>query len=55
MSQKTVVQGSTKQEVLDQAKQIIARSDPYRQPSMFTPIQRPDGTWFCVITFMGLD
>lgn len=55
MSYETVVQGSTKEEVQQQANRVIQQADPYRQPFAYQPAQRADGTWICTIHFRGLD
>lgn len=55
MSYEKVVQGNTKEEVLDLAMRLIERSDPYRQPYPYAPTQRADGTWICTVCYRGVD
>jgi uncharacterized protein involved in tolerance to divalent cations len=55
MSYHLIVKGKTKEEALEKAKEEVAKLDPYRQPSIWAPVQKGPEEWSATVHYYGLD
>ena len=55
MAEQAIFRGATQEECQAKAAAFFQTLDPYRQPSISLPQQDATGTWYCYVSWWGLD
>ncbi len=55
MAETIVIHGTTRDEVVAKAQDLINTIDPYRQPHVEGTWQKAEGDWIAYVKYWGLD